>query len=108
MTGALPALVVATDHPTNVAGVPDLWIVVSSGIWGGAWMLMGRPWGYVITTLWTVKGSVYMTALSAAVVAARRSGAAADLTQLVLWIPIGVVCVAGSVVLLRACPRTSA
>lgn len=104
MTGEVPAMVIATDHPTNVTGALDLWIVVSLGAWGGAWTLMGRPWGYVIATLWTVKGSVYMTALSAATVTAHRAGAIADLTQLALWMPIGVVCIAGSIVLVRACP----
>jgi hypothetical protein len=108
MTGDVPAMVIATGHPTNVTGVLDLWIVVSFGIWGGMSMLMGRPWGYVITTLWTVKGSVYMTALSAAAVAARGTGAAADLAQLALWIPIGVVCIVGSIVLVRTCPPESA
>ena len=62
----------------------------------------------MIATLWTVKGSVYMTALSAAAVATRGTGAASDLTQLALWIPVGVVYTAGSVVLLRACPPESA
>ena len=35
MTGTVPAMVAATNHPTNVTGVLDLWIVVSFGVWEG-------------------------------------------------------------------------
>lgn len=106
MTGDVPAMVAAVGHPTNVTGVLDLWLVVTFGLWGGLWLRSGRPWGYVIAVTWTIKGAVYMAALSAAAMAARWTGAAADLTQLALWVPIGVGCVVGALVLLKACPRT--
>lgn len=108
MTGDVPGMVAAVGHPTNVTGVLDLWLVVTFGLWGGLWLRSGRPWGYVIAVTWAIKGAVYMAALSAAAVAARCTDAAADLTQLVLWIPIGVGCVVGALALLKACPRTLA
>jgi hypothetical protein len=105
VTGSVPSMVTATDHPTNVTGALDLWLVVTFGLWGGTWLAMGRAWGFLITAVWTLKGAVYMTALSAASYTAYRSGAAAGLAQLALWIPIGVVCAVGAVLLLRRVDR---
>jgi len=100
-TGEVPAMVTAVDHPTNVTGALDLWLVVSFGLLGGIWLWRRRPWGYVIGVIWTVKGAVYMTALSAASFAAYARGAVDDLAQLWLWAPIGVGCTLGAAVLLR-------
>jgi hypothetical protein len=97
-------MVTAVDHPTNLTAALDLWLVVSFGLLGGAWLWAGRPWGYVIATIWTIQGAAYMAALSAASLAAFRSGAAADATQLALWIPIGIACAVCAGGLLRACP----
>ena len=99
--GRVPAMVTATSHPTNVTGALDLWLVVTFGLWGGTWLAQGRGWGFVVSAVWTVKGALYMTALSAASYSAYRSGAVAGLGQLGLWVPIGVVCAVGAVVLLR-------
>jgi len=93
-------MVAMTDHPTNVTVALDLWLVVTFGLLGGVWLSRGRGWGLVISTVWTVKGALYMTALSAASVAAYRMGAAPDLAQLALWVPIGVACGLGAFVLL--------
>lgn len=106
-TGEVPPMVAATGHPTNVTGALDLWLVVSFGALAGYWLLNGRAWGYVVATIWTLKGSVYMAALTAATVAARWTGHLDDMTQLALWVPIGVACTIGAAVLLRDCPRTS-
>jgi hypothetical protein len=102
-----PALVNIVDHPTNIAGALDLWLVVPFGMLGGIWLALGRGWGYVVTTLWTVKASAYMLALSSAVVAARAAGAIDDAWQLMLWVPIAVSSGVGAAVLLRACPQVA-
>jgi hypothetical protein len=101
-TGRPPAMVTATAHPTNVTGALDLWLVVTFGLWGGLWLWRARPWGYVIATVWSVKGVLYMTALSAAAVSAYLHGAVDDLSQLALWVPIGLASLVVAVVLLRA------
>jgi hypothetical protein len=103
-TGNVPAVVVANGHPTNVIGALDLWLVVTFGLWGGKWLIDGRPWGYVISAIWTVKGAFYMTALSAAAFTAFRTGALGDLTQLALWVPIGIACAMGASVLILDVP----
>ena len=101
VSGSVPVMVTATGHPTNVTGALDLWLVVTFGLWGGTWLALGRAWGFVISAIWTVKGAVYMTALSAASVAAARGGATESLAQLGLWVPIGVISAACAAVLLR-------
>lgn len=84
-----------------MTGALDLWLVVAFGLWGGTWLALGRAWGFVISAVWTVKGAVYMAALSAASYTAWRSGSAEGLAPLALWVPIGVVCTTGAVLLLR-------
>lgn len=101
-TGRPPAMVAATAHPTNVTGALDLWLVVTFGVWGGLWLWRARPWGYVIATVWSVKGALYMAALSAAAVSAYLHRATDDLSQLALWVPIGLASVVVAVVLLRS------
>jgi hypothetical protein len=99
-TGDVPAMVSATEHPTNVTGALDLCLVTTFGLWGGVWLARGRPWGYIISAVWAVKGAYYMAALSVASVTAYRAGALASLAQLALWIPLGVVCAISATLLL--------
>lgn len=108
VSGTVPDMVAATAHPTNVTGALDLWLVVTFGVLGGAWLVQGRPWGFVISAIWSVKGTLYMAALSAASVTAFAAEATSDLSQLVLWIPVGVVCGAVAAALLAAASRRSA
>lgn len=100
-SGTPPAMVQATGHPTNVTGALDLIIVVVLGFVGGLWLRQRRPWGYVIGVIWTVKGALYMLALSYASVAAWLIGPATDLAQLGLWGPIGVGSAVAAFALLR-------
>ncbi len=100
ITGEVPGIVVSSGHPTNVPAALDLWLVVTFGLLGGSWLAKGRPWGYILSAVWAVKGAFYMVALSAASITAFRAGALADLSQLGLWVPIGVVCTAAALVLL--------
>lgn len=104
-TGEPPAMVAATGHPTNVTGALDLWLVVAFGLLGAIRLWLGCPWGYVIATVWSVKGMLYMPALSAASIVQFLSGATNELTQLALWVPIGLISALCSWVLLRARPR---
>ena len=103
--GDVPPMVVASGHPTNVTAALDLWIVVTFGLWGGKWLMDGRPWGYIISAIWTVKSAFYMVALSAAAFTAFRTGALRDLSQLALWVPIGVACATGAVLLILDLPH---
>lgn len=107
-SGEAPAMVIATGHPTNVTAALDLWLVTTFGLWGGVWLAKGRPWGYIISAVWAIKGAYYMAALSAASVTAYAAGALTDLTQLWLWIPIGVICAVSAASLITGMDGTSA
>jgi hypothetical protein len=101
--GRPPAMMEATGGTTNLVAALDLSLVVTVGALAGFWLWHRRPWGYVLATIWNVKGAVYMLALSAASITAWRAGAAANITQLGLWAPIGIGCTMASLVLLRSC-----
>jgi hypothetical protein len=90
VTGRLPAIVIATGHPTSVVFALDLTLVVPPGVLAGVWIWRRRPWGYALAVITTVKGAVYMIALLAATLAAWRSGALASASQMALWGAIGV------------------
>ena len=107
-TGQLPEMVIAVEHPTNITAVLDLWLVVSFGLIAGVWLWRRWAWGYVIAGIWVIKGSVYMIALSAATIAAYASGAIEDLSQLGLWVLIGVGSVISSLLLLHSLPKSPA
>lgn len=104
VSGRPPAMVEATGGTTNLIAALDLSLVVSLGALAGFWLWRRRPWGYVLATVWNVKGAAYMLALSAASITARRAGA--DLVQLALWAPIGIGCAVAAFVLLRATSRS--
>lgn len=98
--GPPPPMVPATGHVTNVTGALDLSLVVTLGAVGGLLLWRGRPWGVVLGAVWSVKGAVYMPALSAAAVTAHRAGATDDMVQVALWGPIGLGCLVASGLLL--------
>lgn len=102
--GTVPEMVARTAHPTNVTGALDLWLVVTFGVLDGTCLVRGRPWGYVVSAIWSVKGALYMAALSAASVTAFRAGAASDLAQLGPWVPLGLACGTVAIGVLRRVP----
>lgn len=100
-TGQVPAMIDAVGLHTNLIAALDLTMVVPVALLAAVWLWQGRPWGYVWATLWCVKGTVYMLALSAATVATVVAGPADDWMQLLLWSPIGIGCAIAGGVLLR-------
>ncbi len=86
-----------TRRPYALGGHPR-----HRGVVGGAWLWLGRGSGYVIATVWSLKGLLYTPALSAAAVAQFVWGATDDLTQLARWLPIGAMCLVATWLLLRA------
>lgn len=88
-TAALPAIVVATGHPTSVVFALDLSLVVPVLLLGAVWLWQRRPWGYVLAAIVNVKGAVYMLALSGATAASFKFGFLEDPSQIVLWLVLG-------------------
>ncbi len=107
VSGAPPALLHSISHPTNVIAALDLWLVVTPSLLAAVWLWRRQPWGVVLAVILTVKGAVYMAALSAATLNAARAGALDDLTQLALWASIGVGSFVAALVLLAHTRRTA-
>jgi hypothetical protein len=98
-TGVVPPIVAITGHPTNLIGALDLSFVVPLNAIG-SWLVWRRStWGFVLAAMANVKGTLYMTALSAATLTA--VGASAGAAQIAIWGSIGVGCLVASVVVLR-------
>lgn len=102
-TGQIPPVVIAVDGKTNLIAALDLSMVVSFGLLGAIWLWQRQPWGYVLATIWNIKGAVYMLALSATTVSAVQAGASEDLSTLALWGFIGIGCLISSMYLLSHC-----
>ena len=102
-TGQVPTMVAAAGGKTNLIALLDLSLVVSFGLLGAIWLRRRRSWVYVLATMWNIKGAVYMAALSAASVSAKRSGASDNVSQVALWGSIGAGCLLAAAALLRNC-----
>ena len=101
VSGQVPAMIAATEHPTNIIGALDLTLVVTFGLLGGLWLFQGKAWGHVISVIWAAKGALYMTALSASTYVTFRRQEVDSLAQLGIWVPVGLVSAACLAVLLR-------
>jgi hypothetical protein len=106
-SGEPPAIVSTVGHPTNVIAALDLSLVVSVSVLAAVWLWRGNPWGYVLAVVTTVKGALYMLALSAATLSAYDAGASGDVSALALWVSIGVGCLLAAWALLRHLPAGS-
>jgi hypothetical protein len=89
-SGQIPAIVLKTDHPTNVVPALDFSMVIPWLLLGGIWLWRCRPWGYVISAIMLVKGAVYMLSLTAASVVPMMSGFPEAAAEIPLW---GTLCV---------------
>jgi hypothetical protein len=100
VTDQLPEIVAKTGHPTSVVPALDLSLVVSWLILGAVWLWSRRPWGYVISAIMIVKGTVYTLVLTVVTVSAVRSGFSGP-EEIAIW---GFLCAGfllASLVLLR-------
>jgi hypothetical protein len=89
-TGEIPAIVLKTDHPTNVVPALDFSMVIPWLVLGGIWLWQRRPWGYVISAIMIVKGAVYMLSLTAASISPVMAGFPEAASEIPLW---GTLCV---------------
>jgi hypothetical protein len=107
MSGQVPAIVMKSDHPTNVVFALDLTLVIPLLIVGALWLWRRSPWGYVVAAIVNVKGAIYMLGLCTATLAAYQAGTVQSPSEITLWGSIGVGCLIASVILLRNLTRVS-
>ena len=86
----IPAIVLKTDHPTNIVPALDFSMVIPWLVLGGIWLWLRRPWGYVIGAIMLVKGAVYMLSLTAASVVPMVAGFPEAAAEIPLW---GTLCI---------------
>lgn len=101
-SGALPPIVLATDHPTSVVFALDLCLVVPWFALGSVLLWSRKPWGPILGVVMNIKGATYMAALSAATLSAVKAGATDDISQIWVWGMLGLGSLAAAAALLRA------
>lgn len=107
ITGEVPEVILAVDHPTNVIAALDLSLIVPLFLVGAIWLWRRQPWGYVLAAMANVNGSVYMLALAVSTVSAVQAGASEALSQVALWGVVGAGCLMASLFLFGIFGRLS-
>lgn len=100
LSGQIPDIVLKTDHPTNIVPALDLTLLAPWLIVGAVWLWQRKPWGFVISAILVVKGTVYTLALAAAGYSAFRAGFPESIGELPLWATLSVGFLVASVALL--------
>lgn len=90
-TGALPAIVTRTGHPTSIVFALDMTLVIPFFALGAIWLLQRKPWGYVLAGIATVKGPLYTLVLVADSVSAWRAGVPGVIREVPLWLTLTVL-----------------
>jgi hypothetical protein len=96
VSGRLPHDVIATGHPTAVVYAVDLSLLVPGLVLAGGLLWFRRPWGYVLGTMFMIKGTSYGLALIAmSAFAAKATGSWDPLTPAYAAVAVGclVACI---------------
>lgn len=91
LTGALPAIVTQTEHPTNVVFALDLTLLVPILFLGAVLLVQRKAWGFVLAGISTVKGPLYTLVLTAGSLWAANAGVEGTSEQVPLWITLTVL-----------------
>src|SRR6185503_1369734 len=85
----------------KVVAALDVSLMVPALAVGGVLLWKRRPWGYVIATMATIQGALYLLVLSVNSAIAIRRGLASAPGELSIWGPLTLLTTAAAVVLLR-------
>jgi hypothetical protein len=88
VTGRVPAVIVASGHPTGIVFALDLSLLVPGFGLGGVWLWRRQPRGLLLAAIMTIKGATYTLALLAASVVATRAGVAGAAAEISLWLAL--------------------
>lgn len=100
VTGELPPIIGKTHHPTNVVFALDLTLLIPWLVVGSIWMMKKRPWGYVVTSLLSVKGPLYTLVLAVNSVLMLKAGMV-ESSELPLWGSLTALGLGASVILYK-------
>jgi len=96
----VPNIIVRTGHITSVVPALDLTLLVPWIILGAVWLWRRQPWGYIITAILAVKGTVYTLALTSASLSASQAGYTESSSEVPLWAVLSMGFLAASALLL--------
>jgi hypothetical protein len=105
ITGDLPQMLVNTGLPVHVTGALDLSLVVSGLLLASVWLWKGRPWGYLLSAVFNVKGTLYCAVLTTDCFTQARAGINGAMGLLPLWLILGIACLTSSIILIRLYPE---
>ncbi|NPV54755.1 MAG: hypothetical protein HPY71_14780 [Firmicutes bacterium] len=100
VTGHLPPSGLGEGGIKLVAAL-DLSFVVSGLVLAAIWLWKRRPWGYVLSVIFNVKGAVYTLVLTAGSLSQARAGLEGAMDLVPLWVFLGLGSLVSSVLLLR-------
>ena len=92
----------------KIVAALDLALMVPALTAGGVLLWRRRPWGYVLATLASLQGALYLVVLSVNSVVAIRRGLASAPGELPIWGSLGVVVTVIALALLANVERASA
>ncbi|MEW5870057.1 MAG: hypothetical protein AB1894_12325 [Chloroflexota bacterium] len=98
VTGQLPAIVTIAEHPTNVVFALDLTLLIPWLVFGAAWLIKRRSWGYVIAGILSVKGPLYTLVLGVNSILVVKAGIS-QTSELPLWASLTVLGLAAGALL---------
>ncbi len=88
LSGQLPAIIIMTEHPTNIVFALDLSLLVPVLVLGAIWLWRKQPWGYVLAGMSLGKGVVYNIVLAAGAYWATKMGVPGVSGEIPLWISL--------------------
>lgn len=103
-TGAVPASVTASGHPTAVVFAVDLTLLVPFFLAAAVGLWRGRPWGPVAAVTVAVSGATYTLLLAGMGLGADPAVVEGATALVPLWLALGTAAAAVAVALLRHAP----
>lgn len=84
-TGTVPEIITMTGHVTNIIPALDLTLLVPWLILGGVWLWRRKAWGYLLSGMMVVKGTLYMLVLAGAGYSSVLAGYPDSAVEIPLW-----------------------
>jgi hypothetical protein len=85
VNGTLPEIVTRTDHPTSVVFALDLTLLVPAMVLGAVWVWQRKAWGYILTGISLIKGTLYTLVLTSGALFGTYRGIEGLVGEIPLW-----------------------